>query len=231
MALMGNPKLMLVDEVSAGVDPVARRKVWKAMRYEGENSALLLTTHTMEEAESLATKIGIMARGKLKCFGSLQQIQQTYGSGFEIEMNLRLDDLEKELEPIDAAERHCFDNQIINENILKWQNIMESNGTKLAMNFTDEFSRTGIYLSLWEKVHKGEKIDLLALMKDIQVQNEVACIVQNLTEEISFTEVIAFDGSYLVLRLEKIAGLTYGRLYAMMEQFKIKYAIKEYSCK
>lgn len=71
MALMGNPAVILVDEVSAGVDPVARRKVWKAMRFECDKSALILTTHTMEEAESLATKIGIMANGKLKCFGTL----------------------------------------------------------------------------------------------------------------------------------------------------------------
>lgn len=63
---------MFVDEVSAGVDPVARRKIWKAMRFESDKSALLLTTHTMEEAESLATKIGIMVAGKLKCFGTLQ---------------------------------------------------------------------------------------------------------------------------------------------------------------
>lgn len=51
---MGNPEVMLVDEVSAGVDPVARRKIWKAMKYDAEKSALILTTHTMEEAESLA---------------------------------------------------------------------------------------------------------------------------------------------------------------------------------
>jgi ABC-type multidrug transport system ATPase subunit len=73
-ALMGCPPVMFVDEVSAGVDPVARRKVWKAMQLEGKNSALVLTTHTMEEAESLANKIGIMASGKFKCFGTLQQI-------------------------------------------------------------------------------------------------------------------------------------------------------------
>lgn len=68
---MGNPPIALVDEVSAGVDPVARRKVWKAMRFEAQKSALILTTHTMEEAESLANKIGIMSAGKFKCFGSL----------------------------------------------------------------------------------------------------------------------------------------------------------------
>lgn len=70
-ALLGSPPVMLVDEVSAGVDPVARRKIWKAMRFEADKSALILTTHTMEEAESLASKIGIMVAGKIKCYGSL----------------------------------------------------------------------------------------------------------------------------------------------------------------
>lgn len=70
--MMGNPPVVFVDEVSAGVDPVARRKVWKAMRFEAKESALVLTTHTMEEAESLSNKIAIMAAGKFKCFGTLQ---------------------------------------------------------------------------------------------------------------------------------------------------------------
>ena len=97
MALLGNPDVMIVDEVSAGVDPVARRLIWKAMKHDAHDSALLLTTHTLEEAEALANKIGIMAQGKLKCLGTLQQIQTTYGSGFEIEINLRVSDLQKEL--------------------------------------------------------------------------------------------------------------------------------------
>lgn len=70
-AMLGTPKVMFIDEVSAGVDPVARRTVWKGMHFEANESALLLTTHTMEEAEALATKIGIMASGKLKCMGTL----------------------------------------------------------------------------------------------------------------------------------------------------------------
>jgi len=72
MALLGNPKVMFVDEASAGVDPVSRRTMWKGMRFEAVNSALILTTHTLEEAEALASKIGIMVAGHLKCFGSLQ---------------------------------------------------------------------------------------------------------------------------------------------------------------
>jgi len=71
MSMLGNPKVIFVDEASAGVDPVSRRAMWKGMRYESINSSLILTTHTMEEAEALASKIGIMASGRFKCFGSL----------------------------------------------------------------------------------------------------------------------------------------------------------------
>jgi ATP-binding cassette subfamily A (ABC1) protein 3 len=71
MAMLGNPKVIFVDEASTGVDPVSRRVMWKGMRYESTNSALILTTHTLEEAEALASKIGIMVAGQFKCFGSL----------------------------------------------------------------------------------------------------------------------------------------------------------------
>jgi len=108
-AMLGNPPVMMVDEVSAGVDPVARRKVWAGMKHESTNSALILTTHTLEEAESLASKIGIMAAGKFKCYGTLQQIQKKFGSGFEIEMNLKLEELENDLGEIDPENKLCDD--------------------------------------------------------------------------------------------------------------------------
>ena len=74
MSMLGNPKVMFVDEASTGVDPISRRLMWKGMRFESINSALILTTHTLEEVEALATKIGIMVSGHLKCYGTLQQI-------------------------------------------------------------------------------------------------------------------------------------------------------------
>ena len=60
MALMGRPKIVYVDEASAGVDPGARRAMWRTIKSEGTNSAVVITTHAMEEAEALATKLGIM---------------------------------------------------------------------------------------------------------------------------------------------------------------------------
>ncbi len=71
MSMLGNPKVMFIDEASTGVDPISRRTMWKGMRFESINSALILTTHTLEEVEALASKIGIMVSGHLKCYGTL----------------------------------------------------------------------------------------------------------------------------------------------------------------
>ena len=60
MALIGRAKIIYIDEASAGVDPAARRAMWRAIKSEGKNSAVVITTHAMEEAEALAQKLGIM---------------------------------------------------------------------------------------------------------------------------------------------------------------------------
>lgn len=88
MAMMGNPPIILLDESSAGVDPYSRRLLWKTIREESKNSALVVTTHSMEEAEALGTKMAIMVGGKFKCLGTAQQIKQDYGQGFFIEIKI-----------------------------------------------------------------------------------------------------------------------------------------------
>ena len=58
-AMIGSPSVILLDESSAGVDPFARRRLWKTIREESANSALIVTTHSMEEAEALSNKLAI----------------------------------------------------------------------------------------------------------------------------------------------------------------------------
>jgi ABC-type multidrug transport system ATPase subunit len=74
MAMIGRPQIVIIDEASAGVDPASRRLMWNTIKEEGRESATVLTTHTMEEAEAISDKIGIMVQGKLKCFGTLKDI-------------------------------------------------------------------------------------------------------------------------------------------------------------
>jgi ATP-binding cassette subfamily A (ABC1) protein 3 len=91
IAILGNPPIILLDEPSAGMDPEARRFMWSVVARiaSQKTSAVILTTHLMEEAEALATKMGIMVKGGIfKCFGSSQHIKNKYGVGFEVEAKI-----------------------------------------------------------------------------------------------------------------------------------------------
>jgi ATP-binding cassette, subfamily A (ABC1), member 3 len=92
MAMLGNPPVVFLDEPSAGMDPKARRFMWEIIAKistRGKNSAVILTTHSMEEAEALSTSMGIMVNGQFKCFGSKQHIKNKFGFGYQVEIKFR----------------------------------------------------------------------------------------------------------------------------------------------
>jgi len=92
VALLGNPPLVFLDEPSTGVDPQAKRFMWdivSKISTQRKKSAVIITTHSMEEAEALCTKMGIMVAGEFKCFGSSQHIKDKYGTGYEIELKVK----------------------------------------------------------------------------------------------------------------------------------------------
>jgi len=92
MALLGNPPLVFLDEPSTGVDPQAKRFMWNIVSKVStlrKKSAVIITTHSMEEAEALCTKMGIMVAGEFKCFGSSQHVKDKFGTGYELEIKIR----------------------------------------------------------------------------------------------------------------------------------------------
>ena len=89
IAMLGNPPIVFLDEPSTGMDPKARRFMWDVISRiatKRKRSSIILTTHSMEEAEALSTKIAIMADGVIKCMGSIQHIKNKYGEGYEVEI-------------------------------------------------------------------------------------------------------------------------------------------------
>merc|ERR1711990_379350 len=70
IAMIGEPSIVFLDEPSTGMDPVARRFMWEViarLSTEEGRCSIILTTHSMEEAEALCTRIGIMVNGKPWC--------------------------------------------------------------------------------------------------------------------------------------------------------------------
>lgn len=73
MALIGNPTLLFLDEPSAGVDPIARRYLWNVLHSsadKGHGRSIVMTTHSINEAESLCDRIGILIKGEFYCIDS-----------------------------------------------------------------------------------------------------------------------------------------------------------------
>ena len=54
-----------------------------------KQSGVIITTHSMEEAEALCTKMGIMVKGEFKCFGPATHIKDKFGTGYEMEFKIR----------------------------------------------------------------------------------------------------------------------------------------------
>jgi len=79
MAMIGNPKVILLDEPTLGLDVLARRELWREIEKIKKNRTIILTTHYMEEAEALADKIAIMIEGKIVMAGSLAELEEKTG--------------------------------------------------------------------------------------------------------------------------------------------------------
>mmetsp|Transcript_36523 Transcript_36523/g.58895 ORF Transcript_36523/g.58895 Transcript_36523/m.58895 type:complete len:1553 (+) Transcript_36523:88-4746(+) len=81
MALIGETKVLFLDEVSSGVDPDSRRGFWKLLRKYRRDRIIVCTTHFLDEAEFLADKIAILSKGKLQCYDTNANLKQRYGDG------------------------------------------------------------------------------------------------------------------------------------------------------
>ncbi|XP_057952553.1 ABC transporter A family member 2-like [Malania oleifera] len=82
IALIGDPKLVILDEPTTGMDPITRRHVWDIIEDAKRGRAIVLTTHSMEEADILSDRIGIMAKGRLRCIGTSIRLKSRFGTGF-----------------------------------------------------------------------------------------------------------------------------------------------------
>jgi len=89
ISIVSNPKIIFLDEPTTGLDPETRRQLWNILQdcQRDSDIAMVLTTHSMEEADVLCSRIGIVNNGVLQCIGSQTRLKNLYGGGYHLFIN------------------------------------------------------------------------------------------------------------------------------------------------
>jgi len=133
IALVGNPSIVFLDEPSTGMDPEARRFMWNVISSTMSDRAVILTTHSMEEAEALSNRVGIMVGGRLRCLGSCQHLKNRYGKGYTLELRV-------EPSEADAADRFILNKFKGCEQVEKHGGQMRYEIPRLDLKLSDMFA-------------------------------------------------------------------------------------------
>nr|XP_017188524.2 ABC transporter A family member 7-like isoform X2 [Malus domestica] len=97
ISLIGDPKVVYMDEPSTGLDPASRNNLWTVVKCAKQGRAIILTTHSMEEAEVLCDRLGVFVDGSLQCIGNPKELKARYG-GFYVFTMTTSSDHEQEVE-------------------------------------------------------------------------------------------------------------------------------------
>ena len=85
LAALAQPPIMVLDEPTTGLDPRSRRDIWSLVeRHKDMGTAVLLTTHYMEEAEALCDRVGIIQHGRLLALDTIPSLRAAYGYEYKV---------------------------------------------------------------------------------------------------------------------------------------------------
>lgn len=88
-ALVGDPKLLFLDEPTTGLDPQSRRMLWDVvLKFKEQGNSVLLTTHYMDEAERLCDRVGVIDHGKMIALGTPKELIDSLGGSQIVELTL-----------------------------------------------------------------------------------------------------------------------------------------------
>jgi len=108
MMLTGGSAVCCVDEVSSGLDPLSRRKIWDILLAERGRRTIILTTHFLDEADLLADHIAVLSKGSLRADGSSVELKDRLGGGYRIHVH-KTPDLDDGPDVDGVAKKSAFD--------------------------------------------------------------------------------------------------------------------------
>ncbi|KAJ7447207.1 hypothetical protein FB451DRAFT_1343436 [Mycena latifolia] len=130
IALMGNPSVVLIDEFSTGIDAKKKREMWRTLRAVAVDKALVITTHSMEEASALATKVGILAV-RLLAIGTTESLSARYAT-YEVHFTCRT---REEVTRAQTLMANIPGSRMADDVATRFEVPLEANGLSLAKLF------------------------------------------------------------------------------------------------
>jgi ABC-type multidrug transport system ATPase subunit len=86
IALIGAPKMLALDEITAGVDPATKRLIFRAVQAAKASRGVLITTHDLDEASIVSDRLAIMQAGTLRCIGTLAHLKARFGLHYKVQI-------------------------------------------------------------------------------------------------------------------------------------------------
>ena len=162
--LIGDNKVVILDEPTAGVDPHSRRGIWELLAKLKPGRTIILSTHHMDEAEILGDRIAIINDGKLICAGSSLFLKRKYADGYQLsvvqksgseassESNESRDAVRSE-----PAEQKTEDLTKFIQNVIPEAKLEKQNGNELTYTLPYSALASGDFVKLLEQLEANKK--------------------------------------------------------------------------
>ena len=227
IALICNPPIILLDEPSTGMDPEARRFMWGVIHRVSLNqkkSAIIMTTHSMEEAETLCKRIGILVDGQFKCLSTSDEIKEKYGYGYEINLQIN---------PPDIDELHkifCIKNENKKKNI-DFNNLEDSLKQFGLEKYYCQIKKELLGGKIYEELELKRFISLDKILFWIFYLKNALCMIKIIMNYFNEIFCVDYGENYFVFKIKrnKVKGeKSIGFLFGLIEDNKNKYNIGQY---
>jgi ATP-binding cassette subfamily A (ABC1) protein 3 len=225
LALLGNPSVLFLDEPSAGMDPEARKKMWKVIgNLKRRNGSVILTTHSMEEVEALCDRLTIMVAGRLRCLGTPTQIKGKFGSGYEVEVKIATPTKEEIMARLQALDYRSPSNDRVTS-----ANLREVLVSLRADFLYDQVCETGAGAAIYKQLQTEKFVTEAVLISWVFIE-ECGWAVYNMLKA-SFMQVTPIEHylSFYKFKVEKQPDKSLGYLFSVLETNKEGLRILEYS--
>ena len=226
ISFLCSPPIVLLDEPSTGMDPEARRFMWSVIHKistKGKKASVIMTTHSMDEAETLCRRMAIMVNGEFVCLGRAGQIKEKYGYGYEIEVRIK---------PLSEIK---FEKIIKEKNLDKNMKITLKNIEEVLKKigrpeYINELNKGRLGAKIIREIYINSDIPIRTLLSWIFfVENAIKFIkkAENYFENIILTEFI--DNNFLFKMKKNQDTKSIGFFFGLFESNKSDYFVTEYS--